>query len=125
MRPPDLQAEQRAAIPDQIELDEAAAAVGLEITFALAIRGIPALREDWQVGLGKASPTAWVSAKQRSKPPSFKSSKKTPPTPRGSLRCFGGRNTRRTTPCTWIDRVTKRGERIAGRCGGIAASRWL
>ena len=84
-----LQAEQRAAVPDQVELDVAAAPVGLEVALALAVRHVlAALRRSAGRRRGNASPTLRVSAKQRSKPPSAKSSKKMPPMPRGSLRCL-------------------------------------
>ena len=87
--PARLQAEQRAAVVDQVELDVAAAAVGLEVALALAVgrcRG-GAARSAGRPAR-KASPTARISAKLVSKPPSAKSSKNTPPMPRGSSRCL-------------------------------------
>src|SRR5207249_9307225 len=48
-----MQAEQRAAIIDEIELHIAAAAIGLEVSLALAVRKtFPAL-DDWNIGRKK------------------------------------------------------------------------
>src|SRR5690606_1664572 len=49
-----LQAEQRAAVVDQVELDVAAAAVELELALALAIGGVLATLHDRQVGIEEA-----------------------------------------------------------------------
>src|SRR5262245_40375246 len=45
-----LETEERAAVPDQIELHVAAAAVELEIALALAVRHVFAAPQDRQVG---------------------------------------------------------------------------
>src|SRR3569833_1787893 len=45
-----LQAEQRAAVIHQIELDVAAATVGLEVAFAFAVCDVLATFEDGQIG---------------------------------------------------------------------------
>ena len=50
MRPLRLQAEERAAVPDEVELDVAAAAVQLEVALALAERRVLAALEDRRVG---------------------------------------------------------------------------
>lgn len=73
--PARLQPEVRAPVPDQVELDIAAAAVELELAFALAVGCADAALHDGQVGVQKlASPTARVIAKPPSKPSSEKSS---------------------------------------------------
>src|SRR5690606_32321806 len=46
-----LQAEQRAAVPHEVELDIAATAIGLEVALALAIGRVAAALQDGQVGL--------------------------------------------------------------------------
>ena len=45
-----MQAEQRAAIPHEVELDVAAASIGLEVTLALAIGCVVAALDDGQIG---------------------------------------------------------------------------
>ena len=54
MRPPRLQAEQRAAVVDQVELDVAAAPVQLELALAFAERRVLAALDDRQVGVEEA-----------------------------------------------------------------------
>src|SRR5690606_19172810 len=49
--PARLQAEQRAAVENQVEFDIAAAAVGLKITFAFAVVVIAATFDDRQIGV--------------------------------------------------------------------------
>src|SRR5690606_8715273 len=49
-----LQAEQRAAVVDQVELDVAAAPVQLELALALAVRRVLAVRDDGQVRIQEA-----------------------------------------------------------------------
>src|SRR5436189_1746278 len=46
-----LQAEQGAAVVDQVELDVAAAAVGLEAALALAVRRVLSFIDDRQIGI--------------------------------------------------------------------------
>src|SRR5690606_14626950 len=48
------QAEQGAAVVDQVELDVAAAAVELELAFALAVGRVAAALDDRQVGVEEA-----------------------------------------------------------------------
>ncbi len=87
--PARLQAEQRAAVEHQVELDIAAAPVRLEVALALAVGHVLAALQDRQVGRrGNGRRRSASSRSCASKSGSLKSSKKMPPTPRGSLRCF-------------------------------------
>src|SRR5690606_6012829 len=49
-----LQAEMGPAVPDQVELDVAAAAVELELALALAVGRVPAALDDRQPGVEEA-----------------------------------------------------------------------
>ena len=89
--PPRLQTEQRAAVPDQVELDVATTPVepGSRVR-ARRTGHIAAALRDRQPALARsASPTSLQHREAALRSPApLKSSKKMPPMPRGSSRCF-------------------------------------
>ena len=84
-----LQAEQRAAVVHQVELDVAAAAVGLEVALALAVgRVLAPLAGSARRRRGNGRRRSASARSSGRNPRSLRSSKKMPPMPRGSLRCL-------------------------------------
>ena len=86
--PARLQAEERAAVPHQVELHVASAPVGLEIALALAVRHAAPALDDRRVGRQEGVADRAHHREAALEAASLKSSKKVPPMPRGSLRCL-------------------------------------
>jgi hypothetical protein len=78
----------RAAIPDQVELDIAAAPISLERALRLAVGQRLAPLHDRQVGRQQRIADRTRHRERGLDVGSPTSSKNTPPMPRGSCRCF-------------------------------------
>jgi hypothetical protein len=83
-----LQAEQRATVPHEVEFDVAAAPVCLELALAAPVREGLAALDDRHVRVAERVTDGARDREAAIEAAFARSSKKMPPMPRGSRRCF-------------------------------------